>query len=385
MARDVRPAFDDRGHPLGFIAQEDGQIEMLFVAPDLHGKGVGSQLLDSVARDHDELRVDVNEQNLSGRRFYSAKGFTEVGRSSLDSSGRPFPLLHLRRARIDHQVHRRSGFVLLRDGRELAYTEYGPAGGTPIVFLPGAGCGRLMSFGDELLDKRDVRLISVDRPGLGLSSPDPEKTFASVAADVAHLIDELAGRPVPLIANSQGAPFGLAVGEAGAATCVVLASPVDDMAHPVTRSLLADDYRALIDGVAADPGRVLTELSTVTSVGLADMVMRDYPEGDTPIYGDPAFRLRYSAALSDGFRCGADGYARDCVLVMTAWPDILFPASVPVTLLMGVEDRAHSPDRGITLAARLGATRTAVDGVGGSLLWARPDLVLDALDVIGQA
>jgi putative acetyltransferase len=109
MARDVRAAFDDRGHPLGFIAQEDGQIEMLFVAPDLHGKGVGSQLLDSVARDHDELRVDVNEQNLSGRRFYTAKGFTEVGRSPLDSSGRPFPLLHLQRARIDHQVHRRSG------------------------------------------------------------------------------------------------------------------------------------------------------------------------------------------------------------------------------------------------------------------------------------
>jgi hypothetical protein len=40
---------------------------------------------------------------------------------------------------------------------------------------------------------------------------------------------------------------------------------------------------------------------------------------------------------------------------------------------------------GLADMARLGATRTAVDGVGGSLLWARPDLVLDALDVIGQA
>jgi len=40
--------------------------------------------------------VDVNEQNPDAIKFYLAAGFTIVGRSPLDSGGRPFPLLHLR-------------------------------------------------------------------------------------------------------------------------------------------------------------------------------------------------------------------------------------------------------------------------------------------------
>jgi pimeloyl-ACP methyl ester carboxylesterase len=67
---------------------------------------------------------------------------------------------------------------------------------------------------------------------------------------------------------------------------------------------------------------------------------------------------------------------------MTAWPADLFAADVPVALLMGADDDAHSPDRAATLAARLGATHTVVDGVGGALLWARPELVFDALDAL---
>lgn len=44
------------------------------------------------------LAVDVNEQNEAGLRFYEALGFTVVGRSPTDTGGRPFPLLHMKRA-----------------------------------------------------------------------------------------------------------------------------------------------------------------------------------------------------------------------------------------------------------------------------------------------
>lgn len=93
---DLRVA-DEDGRAVGFIAQEDGEIQMLFVDPSRHGKGIGSALLAAVAEEHPELRVDVNEANPSGRAFYAARGFVEVGRSELDGEGRPFPLLHLRR------------------------------------------------------------------------------------------------------------------------------------------------------------------------------------------------------------------------------------------------------------------------------------------------
>jgi pimeloyl-ACP methyl ester carboxylesterase len=264
----------------------------------------------------------------------------------------------------------------------MGYAEYGPRGGTPVVFLPGAGCGRLMSFGEELLDQRRIRLISVDRPGLGTSTPDPDKTFASVGADVARVIEDLAGQPVPLVANSQGAPFGLAVARTGCTTGVVLVSPIDDMAHPPVRASLPQEYRALIDDVAADTGRAFTVLSNTTPAALIDMVLSEYPACDAPVYGDPVFRARYSAALLDGFAYGSEGYVRDTILAMTAWPADLFAAPVPVALLMGADDHAHSPDRAATLAARLGATRTVVEDAGGALLWARPELVFDALDAL---
>lgn len=378
VAGDVRAAYDGHGRPVGFIAQDGGEIEMLFVEPEVHGRGVGGRLLDSVARDHDELFVDVNEQNPSGRRFYEAKGFVQIGRCELDPSGRPFPLLRLRRG----NAQRREGRFVLPDGRTLGYAECGPADGAPVVFLPGAGCGRLMSFGDGLLHQRRVRLISVDRPGLGASTADPRKSFARVGSDVARLVEAVVGHPVPVVANSQGAPFGLAVAAAGGASAVVLVSPIDDMAHPPVRALLPDDYRAVIDEVDADPARMITVFSNATSEQLLDMVLRAYPAGDAPVYDDPAFRGRYSAALSDGLGCGAAGYAQDTVLTMTPWPAELFAATVPVAVLMGADDKAHSPDGGATLAGRLGATRTVVDGVGGSLLWARPELALDALDAL---
>lgn len=94
---DLRVVDDADGRPAGFVAQDGGEIHMLFVDPRLHGHGLGTRLLDSVAAEQPVLRLDVNEQNESGRRFYAARGFVEVGRSPLDGEGRPFPLLHLRR------------------------------------------------------------------------------------------------------------------------------------------------------------------------------------------------------------------------------------------------------------------------------------------------
>ena len=97
--RDVRVAVTGGDEPVGFIAQDAGEIHMLFVAPSAQGGGVGSALLEDVAEGYAAVQLDVNEQNPRARAFYEAKGFEQVGRSELDTEGRPFPLLHLRRAR----------------------------------------------------------------------------------------------------------------------------------------------------------------------------------------------------------------------------------------------------------------------------------------------
>ncbi|HYI59764.1 MAG TPA: acetyltransferase [Microlunatus sp.] len=92
---DLRVAVRDDGRPVGFIAAEAGEIHMLFVAPQAHGTGVGTALLEHVGATESTLRLDVNEQNPAAVAFYLARGFEQVGRSELDGQGRPFPLLHL--------------------------------------------------------------------------------------------------------------------------------------------------------------------------------------------------------------------------------------------------------------------------------------------------
>jgi putative acetyltransferase len=96
---DLRVAVDDDGRPVGFIAQEAGEIHMLFVAAQAQGMGVGSALLEHVSQTEPTLRLDVNEQNPIALAFYLGRGFEQVGRSELDGQGRPFPLLHLARGR----------------------------------------------------------------------------------------------------------------------------------------------------------------------------------------------------------------------------------------------------------------------------------------------
>ncbi|WP_394160116.1 GNAT family N-acetyltransferase [Galactobacter valiniphilus] len=88
--------------PVGFVGVsgdpgEPLSIEMLFVDPSAHGQGVGTALLEDVARAQAVVLVEVNEQNPGALGFYLARGFEQVGRSALDGEGNPFPLLHLRR------------------------------------------------------------------------------------------------------------------------------------------------------------------------------------------------------------------------------------------------------------------------------------------------
>ena len=85
--------------PIGFLGLSGSTIEALFLAPEFFRSGGGRMLVDHARRLKGSLKVDVNEQNDAALRFYESCGFAVTGRSELDSSGRPFPLLHMRETR----------------------------------------------------------------------------------------------------------------------------------------------------------------------------------------------------------------------------------------------------------------------------------------------
>ncbi|MFZ3403142.1 acetyltransferase [Aeromonas salmonicida] len=79
----------------GFCGVHDGNIEMLFLAPEARGRGIGRLLVAHAISRQGATRVDVNEQNVQALGFYQRMGFVVTGRSPLDGQGKPYPLLHM--------------------------------------------------------------------------------------------------------------------------------------------------------------------------------------------------------------------------------------------------------------------------------------------------
>jgi pimeloyl-ACP methyl ester carboxylesterase len=97
--------------------------------------------------------------------------------------------------------------ITLRDGRTLAYAEYGDAKGTPAFYFHGTPGSRL---GAEHLDAAAVvarvRIIAVDRPGFGGSTFLAKRQFHDWPDDVAQLADALGIDSFAVIGLSGGGP-----------------------------------------------------------------------------------------------------------------------------------------------------------------------------------
>jgi pimeloyl-ACP methyl ester carboxylesterase len=105
---------------------------------------------------------------------------------------------------IDHVIP-------LADGRRLGYSEYGAKHGTPVLFFHGApGSSYIHQDLAAIAAQNDVHLIAVDRPGYGLSDPQPNRTFLSFADDINALTNTLGVKKFSIIGFSAGSPYPIA-------------------------------------------------------------------------------------------------------------------------------------------------------------------------------
>ncbi|MER7697303.1 MULTISPECIES: alpha/beta hydrolase [unclassified Streptomyces] len=277
----------------------------------------------------------------------------------------------------------RIGTTRLSDGRVLGWAEWGPEDGLPVLLCPGAATSRWLGIGAGAVEAEGVRLVSVDRPGLGVSTPAPDRTFADFADDIRELIALRGLGPRPaMLGNSQGAPFALACAAAGLVSALTLVSAADEIAAPEFAAALPDDLRDLVARVAKDPVGAEKVFAGFDADAMRRMVLAGSPACDLAVYEDPGFAAAYGRALDEAFSQGAAaaGYARDAVLAMGRWPIDLGAITVPVEVWYGEEDASHSPDLGRRLVSRIpGARRTVVPGVGGALLWATAEPILASL------
>jgi len=100
----------------------------------------------------------------------------------------------------------------LNDGRLVWFLDEGPDDGVPVVFCHGSPGSRLTAVDHVARTvERGGRLIAPDRPGLGHSDPEPGRSLAGWAGDVAELLNHLHVARFRVLAVSGGGPYALAL------------------------------------------------------------------------------------------------------------------------------------------------------------------------------
>ena len=85
---------DESGRIAGFSGLSEDNLEMLFIRPEMRGRGIGKRLVEH-ALSLGILKVDVNEENEQALGFYRKMGYEAVGRSAVDSDNKNYPIIHM--------------------------------------------------------------------------------------------------------------------------------------------------------------------------------------------------------------------------------------------------------------------------------------------------
>lgn len=271
--------------------------------------------------------------------------------------------------------------ILLSDGRTLGYASYGSTSpnAPTILYFPGTGsCRHEALIWATEADAAGARLLSLDRPGVGLSSPDPAGTVLSFANDVLQLSQQLDLAPFHILGLSGGAPFALACAKVLPPSLLAGMGIVSGLAplHQTGTAGMALQSRALFGTLAWLPGALTQPLLSwlmarqVRGSGSGAEAIREHIrknlhracEPDRAVFSDPAFVDQLIATepelLRDG---GADAVARELVMVCKHWGFELAELELEgVRLWYGAEDTGTPAVMGRRLAEELRGPRLCV-------------------------
>ncbi len=101
--------------------------------------------------------------------------------------------------------------IQFQDGRTLGYAEYGNADGKVLFYFHGHPSSRIEArFLAKQSVRAGIRLIGMDRPGMGLSSYVAGRSISDWPTDVERLADKLHIDRFSVVGFSGGGPYALA-------------------------------------------------------------------------------------------------------------------------------------------------------------------------------
>ena len=107
---------------------------------------------------------------------------------------------------------RLEGTVRVRAGRKLGIAEFGTPDGQPVIWFHGTPGARRQIPEDarRIADARGLRIVGIDRPGVGLSTPHQYEDIFDFVTDLEMVVDQLGIERFAAIALSGGAPYAMA-------------------------------------------------------------------------------------------------------------------------------------------------------------------------------
>jgi pimeloyl-ACP methyl ester carboxylesterase len=243
-----------------------------------------------------------------------------------------------------------TGSVTLPDGRVLAYEEYGDPAGFPVLSFHGGLSSRLDAApAHEAAVAKGIRLVSPDRPGMGLSSYQPGRRLIDWPADVAHLTEALGIELFAVMGWSAGGAYAAVcaakMGQRVTATAL-LSSAVPLDLYGTTRGLTIED-RALLFLTRRTPwlASTLLKVSIVnaSNARLFRAVLRSFPPADRTVlreWGPPDLALAF---VREALHQGTEGCVQDYRIFGDPWGFSLEEISVPVHIWEGGDDRTGPP------------------------------------------
>jgi pimeloyl-ACP methyl ester carboxylesterase len=248
-----------------------------------------------------------------------------------------------------------SQFIALKDGRKLGFAEWGNPKGKPLLAFVG-GSSRLVR---PLVDIPDVRLITVDRPGLGLSDPQPNRMLLDLPDDILQLINALGISQLAIVGISQGGPSALACAYkipqrlvAVSAVSSLAPLPVGEsqmrtFGTVATFARLAKRFPLALK-FQSELGAWMVRLSPAWTF---QQVLKTVSQRDRAIFdASPELVAMFVSDLEETYRQGSQGSAQEGLLAYRPWGFRLEDIRAKVYVWHGDNDKSAPVEMGHCLA-----------------------------------
>ncbi len=280
----------------------------------------------------------------------------------------------------------------LRDGRVVGYADCGDPTGLPVYYCHGLPSSRLELATDAIADaavRAGVRLIAMDRPGIGESSTKVQRTIPDSVLDLADLADGLGHERFAVLGVSGGAPYALAAARRmpERIRAVGVVAGLAPLAGTGLRATMPPRARRTLWAARWLPGLLDRRLRRVAEdlerdpASVMAAYERDLADADRAVVAEPLWRVALTTSWREAFRRGIEGPKQDLMLAARPWGFRLDEIRVPVNLWFGGADRIVPPAMARYLVDRLRLTEARSYPAEGhlSLLVRRTESILSDL------